>query len=174
MLTSSHRVPPLQYGCPPDRCSSCYGPRNLAQGKSYGWATYIAMVLCAASVEDLWTLVSLPPFFCLWLLSPLHAQLCSNVSLGLPFLDLVTTHRKLEGTWSKEKIHCFTINISSFSPCVKSYIMTMGDFHGNLTDAAMLDLVLLVPINYKHPLVPPAISRPPCLNVQWYPDCPLT
>lgn len=119
----------------PFRYSSCYGPRNLAQGRSYGRVTYIATVLypvlCSASVEDLWALDQLPPFF-------------------LPVAV------------------CFTINISSFSPCVKSYVMTMGDFHGNLASATMLDLELLAPLtNYKHPLVPPVISRPPL------PRCPV-
>ena len=44
----------------------------------------------------------------------------SSVSLRLPFMDLITTTRQLEGTWSTEDIFCFTTNVSSIGP-VSSY-----------------------------------------------------
>lgn len=71
--------------------------------RSYRWVTYISMalyaVVCSPYTEDLWDLVPLPPI----LLpmedgSPVYPVLfTSNANLGLPFINTVTTHRKLEG-----------------------------------------------------------------------------
>lgn len=51
----------------PSRCSSWYGPRNVAQGRSYRQVSYISvtfyifvLLFALHSVEDLWVLVPLP------------------------------------------------------------------------------------------------------------------
>jgi hypothetical protein len=113
--------------------------------------------------SELWCPCS--PFFCLWHLTPWPTlfHFSSNVSFGLPFMDLVTTTRRLEGTWSTEQeILCFATNVSSVGPCIQLYNRTTGDFHDNLTYSTMLGMELHIPLtDYKSPKDPPSISRPP-------------
>ena len=93
----------------------------------------------------------------------------SNLSLGLPFMDLVTTTRQLEGIWPTEEIICLTTNVSSVSLCIQLHSMdtSMENFHDNLTYGTMLAIELHVPLtDYKFPKDPSSISHPPL------PGCP--
>lgn len=74
--------------------------------------------------------------------SPAYSILISsNVSLGLPFMDLVTTTQKLVGTQSMNRNH-FTV-ISSTNPYVQFCNMSMVDFHGTSTNGIMVDMKIL-------------------------------
>lgn len=74
--------------------------------------------------------------------SPAYSVLISsNISLGLPFMDLVTTTQKLVGTQSMNRNH-FTV-ISSTNPCVQFCNMSMVDFHGTSTNGIMVDMEIL-------------------------------
>lgn len=125
---------------------------------------YSLLLIYPTLAEDLWALTPLPSVLLpVAVDSPAYPVLfSSNQSLGLPFMDLVTTTQKLGGTWSMNKILCFTTNVSPTSPCVGLYNMTMGDFHGNATNGTVLGMGFLAPLIYfKSQLDPSTISRLP-------------
>jgi hypothetical protein len=133
----------------------------------YNVHTFLFIFLQPRRANELLALVSLPPVpLPVAVNSPAYPVLfSSNASLGLPFMDLVTSTQQLESTWPTEEILCFATNVSSVDPCIQLHNMTIEDFHGNLTYGTMLGMEIHIPLTkYKSPKVPPSISCPllPC------------
>jgi len=133
------------------------GGKGAWRGPGQGDVIYILCLwifLQFGRSDELWALVPQTPILLPVVVSSLTYSLLfsSNVSLGLSFMDLVTSTRLLEGTWPTKEILCSTTNVFSIDPFILLHNMTMGNCHGNLTYSTILDMKFHVPlIAYKFP-----------------------